>query len=390
MRRIKVAHVITRLTQGGAQENTFHTVRLANRDRYDVDLIAGFPLGAEGSLEPRVEAAGNPIVRIPTLVREVSPRNDWATLGKLTRLFRERRYDIVHTHTSKAGILGRLAAKRAGVSIVVHTPHGNIFDGYFSPARTRLFNQLERRAARWCDRIIELTPGGIEQHLAIGIGRPDQFVHIFSGIDFAPFKTARQRRGEMRAKLGISEGAFVVAAVGRLEPVKGFTYLVASARALCRDFDHVVFLHAGAGSLEAELRSEAEPLGDAFRFLGWRGDVPEVMAACDALAVPSLNEGMGRVVLEAGAAGIPVVAARVGGLPDVVRDGETGWLVDPKSPEALAAGLERLIRDPEQARVMGRAGHAHAVPDYSIERMVEKIEALYEELILEKHLDDRG
>src|SRR5690606_27736211 len=141
-------------------------------------------------------------LRVPMLVREVSPRNDWAAYRRLLRLFRERKYDIVHTHTSKAGFLGRLAARRAGVPIVVHTPHGNIFDGYFSRRATRVFAMLERHAARWCDRIIELTPKGVEQHLALGIGRPDQFDVIFSGIDFSAYAESARKRSQTRAALG--------------------------------------------------------------------------------------------------------------------------------------------------------------------------------------------
>jgi len=166
MRRIRVAHVITRLCTGGAQENTFHTVRLANRDRFEVDLISGPTRGGEGSIEEAVRAAGIEIQREPLLVRSPAPLRDMITLWRLTRRFRDRQYDIVHTHTSKAGFLGRLAAERAGTPIVVHTPHGNIFHGYFSGWLTRIFVWMERHAARRTDRIIELTAGGVEEHLA--------------------------------------------------------------------------------------------------------------------------------------------------------------------------------------------------------------------------------
>lgn len=387
MKRIRVAHVITRLCTGGAQENAFHTVRLANRDRFEVDLISGPTRGGEGSIEESVRAAGIEIQREPFLVRSPAPLRDMLTLRRLTRRFCERKYDIVHTHTSKAGFLGRLAAERAGTPIVVHTPHGNIFHGYFSGWLTRLFVWMERHAARRTDRIIELTPGGVEEHLAEGIGRREQYRVIFSGIDTKPFESAAARRGSTRAALGVSEGEVLIGGVGRLEPIKGFTYFVEAAKTVCAREPGVRFILAGAGSEHEALAAQARPLGERFRFLGLRRDVPELMAALDVLVVPSVNEGMGRVLLEAGAAGVPAVASRVGGIPDIVDDGETGLLTPPRDASALAEALRTLVQAPERRRFMGATARAKVVPQFSLEKMVDRIEALYEELIHEKALD---
>lgn len=387
MRRIRVAHVITRLCKGGAQENTFHTVRMANRDRFDVDLIAGYPRGAEGSLEEEIKAAGVPIIHEPNLVRPIAPIRDALALRRLARRFREARYDIVHTHTSKAGFVARLAAERAGIPAVVHTPHGNIFHGYFNPAKTRLFVWMERHAARRTDRIIELTPGGIEEHLAEDIGRREQYRVIFSGIDTAPYGAAIARRGETRAALGVAPEDWLVGGVGRLERVKGFTHLVAAAAKVRERMPNVRFALAGQGNEEAALRRQAAPLGDTFCFLGLRHDIPELMAAFDILAVPSINEGMGRVLLEAGAAGTPCVGSAVGGIPDIIDDGETGLLAPPGDADALAKAIVELLHAPERLRLMGDAARAKVAPHYSLEHMVTRIETLYEELIDEKHLD---
>jgi glycosyltransferase involved in cell wall biosynthesis len=389
MSRIRVSHVITRLCKGGAQENTFHTVRLANRARYDVSLVSGPTFGDEGSIEAQVRSAGIEIEREPNLVRPVSPAEDALTLARLVRRFRRERPHIVHTHTSKAGVLGRAAARLAHVPIVVHTPHGNVFDGYFSGWKTRLFVHAERRAARWTDRIIELTPGGIEEHLAKGIGRREQFVHIFSGIDLAPYDDARRRREDTRARLGARNGDFLVGAIGRLEPVKGFTYFMAAAQRIAESAPRARFVHAGDGSQAAEIERQRGALNGRMTFLGLRDDVPALMAAFDVLVVPSLNEGMGRVILEAGAAGTPVVASRVGGIPDVVRDGETGVLIPPRDPAAIAEAVIALERDRARGRAMGEAGRAHVAPAFSVKRMVMRIEALYEELIEAKQIDPR-
>ena len=387
MRKLRVAHVITRLSKGGAQENTFHTVRLANTERFAVDLISGPTRGAEGSIEEAVAAAGITIHRAPHLVRLPSPLQDWLCFRSLVKRFSEGRYDIVHTHTSKAGILGRLAAARVGVPVVVHTPHGNIFHGYFNPILTRLFVWFERHASRRNDRIIELTPGGIEEYLQEGIGQRAQFVTIFSGIDTHPYEEAVAQREATRRALGVGTNDVLIGGVGRLERVKGFTYFVEAAHAVAETVPAARFILAGQGSLEDELRAQAAPLGERFQWLGMREDVPALMAAMDILVAPSLNEGMGRVLLEAGAAGTPSVASRVGGIPDIVDDDETGMLVPARDADALATALTVLARAPERRRLMGATARAKVVPHFSLESMVARIEALYEELINEKSLD---
>jgi glycosyltransferase involved in cell wall biosynthesis len=379
--KVRVAHVITRLCKGGAQENTFHTVRLHDRARFEPHLIAGYARGPEGSIEAAVEAAGIPLLREPGLTRNPAPLRDLLTLHRLTRRFQEERYDIVHTHTSKAGWLGRIAAHRAGVPIIVHTPHGNIFDGYFPAPVTRAFVWMERHAARRTDRIIELTPRGIEEHLAEGIGQREQYRVIFSGIDTRPFADAIDRRKKTRDLFGVPEESTLIGYVGRLEPVKGGRHFIEAAQAVSRQLPSARFIVVGDGSQREALERQAASLDDRIRFLGLRQDIPNLMAALDILAVPSLNEGMGRVLLEAGAAAIPVVASRVGGIPDIVDDGETGLLVPPRDDDALAKAMLELARQPERRRLMGDTARAKVVPHYSLENMVRQIEALYEELL---------
>ncbi len=386
MKRIRVAHVITRLCKGGAQENTFHSVRLANRERFEVDLISGPTVGAEGSIEKAVHDAGIEIVRVPGLVREVHPIKDISACRDLTRLFRSRTYDIVHTHTSKAGYVGRLAAARAKVPIVVHTPHGHIFFGYFNAILTRAFTLMEQHAAKHSDRLIALTPRGIREHLEQGVGRPEQWTAIFSGIDLRPFEEATRRRDATRAGLGISPEAILVGGVGRLEPVKGFSYFIDAARVIARSAPHAQFVVVGDGSMAEELRNAGADLGERLHFLGLRHDVPELMAAMDIFVVPSINEGMGRVLIEAAAAGVPAVASAVGGVPDIVRDGETGFLVPPRSAGDLAKAVMRLLEDAPLRARMGLVARTHA-QGFSLERMVTEIETLYETLIKEKRLD---
>ncbi len=387
MRRIKVAHIITRLCKGGAQENTFNTVRLANCERFEVDLVSGPTRGDEGSIEDDVRQAGIEIIREPFLVRNPAPVRDYLVLRRLAKLFRSKRYDIVHTHTSKAGFLGRLAAERVGIPIVVHTPHGNIFEGYFSKYATYLFTWMERHAARRTDRIIALTPGGIGAYISQDIGQREQYRTVFSGIDLSPYAEAVANRDATRENMGMSRDDFVVGAVGRLEPVKGFPYLIEAAKIIAKELPDARFVLAGDGSQSEVLSEMAGALGGKFMFLGMRDDVPALMAAFDVLVVPSINEGMGRVLLEAGAASLPAVAANVGGVPDVLDDGVTGLLVPSRDAAAISQAVVGLAKDLELRRKMGGAARAKVVPDYGIERMVEQIESLYEELIEEKKLD---
>ena len=386
MRRMRVAHVITRLCKGGAQENTFHSVRLADRDRFDVDLIGGNTAPGEPSIEHTVRDAGIEIVRIEDLVRNPSPIRDVMAYRALVALFRERKYDIVHTHTSKAGYLGRMAAAKAGVPIIVHTPHGHIFFGYFNSLLTAVYTILERQAARKTGKLIELTQRGVEQHIAEGVGTREQWTAIFSGIDLAPYERAIADRMDTRAKLGIAQDDFLIGGVGRLEPVKGFSYFVRAARIIAESLPTARFVVAGDGAERRALEAEAGALGSRSQFLGMRGDVPALMAAMDVCVVPSINEGMGRVILEAGAAGTPVVATNVGGIPEVVIETKTGLLVRPRDETGIASAVLSLAADPAQRRRLGVAARGHA-QQFGLSRMVEQIESLYESLIREKRLD---
>ncbi|MCC6795081.1 MAG: glycosyltransferase family 4 protein [Candidatus Hydrogenedentes bacterium] len=386
MRRIRVAHVITRMGKGGAQENTFHTVCLANRDRYEVDLISGHTAHNEPSMEQTVRDAGIEIVRVKHLVRNPSPLNDLRAYNELLQIYRDRKYDIVHTHTSKAGYLGRMAAAKAGVPIIVHTPHGHIFFGYFNKLFTRFFTKLERDAALKSSKLIELTQRGVDQHLAEGVGTRDQWTSIFSGIDLAPFDEAIRARAATRQSLGVAPDEFLIGAVGRLEPVKGFSYFVRAARIVLDSMPSARFILAGDGAERESLEALAETLGPRFQFLGMRDDVPALMAAMDLCVVPSINEGMGRVILEAGAAGTPVVATNVGGIPEVVNETVTGLLVRPRDETGIASAVLSLAADRAQRERIGIAARDH-VQKFSLARMVEKIETLYEDLIREKRLD---
>ncbi|MBI1724525.1 MAG: glycosyltransferase family 4 protein [Candidatus Tectomicrobia bacterium] len=379
---MRVLHIITRLDRGGSADNTLLSCIGQRRRGHEVVLAAGLGLTEESPMRPEAESEGVQLVRIPSLIRAVHPVKDAVALRACWRLIRGGRFDLVHTHTSKAGILGRLAARLAGGCRVVHTPHGHVFYGYFGPWKTRLFIWAERLMARWTDAIVTLTDREAEEHLALGVGRPSQFVTIFSGIPL-PGPKARAGTGPSRRRaLGLPAEGALVGSVGRLDPIKGHGLLIQAFALLGDRHPGARLILIGEGEKREEYQALARELGvaEGVRFMGWRDDVGDLLEELDLFAFPSRNEGMGRAAVEAMAAGLAVVAARTGGLPEVVREEETGLLVPPGDAAALSAAIGRLLARPEERRAMGEAGRRLAQA-YSAERMCEKIEALYQRLL---------
>jgi glycosyltransferase involved in cell wall biosynthesis len=339
-------HVITRLALGGAADNTLRQVDAMTRGGYDVALAVGLA-DSEARFVERARGQGHRLIDVPALGREPAPVRDLRALAALLALVRRERPGIVHTHTSKAGFLGRLAARLAGVPAVVHQPHGHIFYGYYGPAQTAFYVTLERVAARWSDRLVTLTDREIEEHLALRIGRRAQFVTVPSGVPLAELRERAPGREAARAALGLPAGAFVVAALGRLVPVKGVDLLVQAMPALRAAVPGARAIVVGDGPEEAPLAALAERVGvaDCVRLHGPSSDVAQILAAADVLAAPSRNEGMGRSLVEAMALGLPIVGAAVGGIPSVIGDDEAGRVIPPDDVAALAGALIELGRD---------------------------------------------
>jgi glycosyltransferase involved in cell wall biosynthesis len=377
---ISVTHVITRLTLGGSSENTVSTIEALERAGYASTLAVG-PESEGPSLED-ARRRGCRLVDVPTLGREVRPAHDVAAVLALVRLFARTRPDIVHTHTSKAGFVGRLAARLARVPIVIHQPHGHVFYGYFGPRRTALYTALERRAARWCDRIITLTERGIEEHLARGIGRPAQYVTVPSGVPTARLRARAPSRPVARARLGVAAEAYLVVGFGRLVPIKGFDVLVDALPAVAALVPSTRVLLIGDGEEREALEARAERLGvsERLRITGAVDDVIALLAAADVLAAPSRNEGMGRVLVEAMAIGVPVVGTTVGGIPDVILDGECGRLVPPGDTAALGEALAELGMD-VALRVKLGAGARPRAEAFSTDVAAAAMGAIYDGLV---------
>lgn len=377
---MRVVHVITRLSLGGSSENTVLTVAGLAAAGHDCLLAAG-AAQSEPAVVEAARARGCRVELIPALVREPAPLRDLRALVALVTRFRRHRPDLVHTHTSKAGVVGRLAALIARVPLIVHTPHGHVFYAYYGRAWTAAFVRLERAAARFTDRIVVLTERGAEEHLARQIGRPEQYVAIPSGVDTARLRARAPARAAARAALGLPAAAPIVAGVGRLVPVKGFDVLVEALPALGAAVPGALVLLVGAGPDRAALEARARALGagDRLRVTGARDDVVPWIAAADVLAAPSRNEGMGRVLIEAMALGVPVVGTRVGGIPAVLAGGECGALVPPDDPRGLAAALADLLGDPARREKLAAAGRRRA-EEYTVEVMTARTIELYRTL----------
>jgi glycosyltransferase involved in cell wall biosynthesis len=375
-----VFHVITRLSLGGASEATVSGIEAATAAGYRCVLAVGFAESDPASLED-ARRRGCRLVDVPTLGREAAPWRDLGAVRDLARLMRREAPVIVHTHTSKAGFVGRLAARIARVPAVVHQPHGHIFHGYFGPVRTRVYIELERLAARWADRMLMLTELGTVEHLERRIGRPAQFAVVPSGVPVRAFRAASPGRDAARGALGIPRDAFVVAALGRLVPIKGFDLLIEALPPLAAAVPTARLLVIGDGPLRDQFERRAEALGMSPRLTitGARTDVPAVLAAADVLAAPSRNEGMGRAIVEAMALGVPVVGTRVGGIPAVIVDGESGRLVDPENAAALAGALIELALDDRLRAKLGE-GAAERSELFSTEVSAARLLAVYSSL----------
>ena len=370
----RVLHPITRLIIGGAQENTILTAALLPADRWDVDVICGPQTGPEGSLIDVARAQGVSLIIEPSLVREINPLKDPLALFRLTRLIRRGGYAIVHTHSSKAGILGRWAAKLAGTPVIVHTVHGWGHHDRQHPVVRRIYIWLEKLTLPITDKLIVVSPLNIEKGLADGIGRPEDYVVIRSGIELDRFGHPQTPRNQTRAAWGIPVDAPVVGTVTRLSAQKAPLDFVTAAALVLEQHPDAYFMMVGDGPLRGDVEALAQELGIADRLVltGLRRDIPELMAAFDLFTLSSLWEGLPRVLPQAMATGLPIVATAVDGSSEVIEQGVNGLLTPPGEPDRLADAIASLLGDRERMSQMG-ALNRERVEAFSATRMVERL-----------------
>ena len=385
--RVKILRVIARLNMGGPALHVAYLTEGLTKRGYDTTLVSGSLARGEDSMAFVADARGVEVVRIDELGREISPLRDLLATIRLAKLIRLERPQILHTHTAKAGTVGRVAALLAGSRkppIIVHTFHGHVLRGYFGPLRSLFFRLLERRLAAGTTALIAVSPQVRDDLVALGVAPRERFVVIRLGIELdervAPELNGR---GESRRYLGIPGDRFAVGWIGRMTAVKRTDDVLIAFKRLRDGGVDAVLCMVGDGPDRLQLEQRAHELGVARNtvFLGYQEDVAQFYAAFDALVLPSGNEGTPVSVIEALAAELPVVATRVGGVPDVVRDGEDGFLVEAGATDDLADRLAQLAGDPALRARMGKQGRERVLPRYAVERLVEDIDELYRSLL---------
>jgi glycosyltransferase involved in cell wall biosynthesis len=380
----RVLHIITRMIVGGAQENTLLSVEGLNKAGYEVTLATGLETGAEGELLRRARGTMR-VIPVRDLCRNIRPLQDLRALLQLYRIIRAGRYHIVHTHSSKAGVLGRLAAKLAGTPIIVHTLHGLVFHNYQPWLANRLWRLIKKACGRITDHYISVS--GVIQNKAVaaGIAPAENFTTVFSGMELDWFLRAKTDPAGTRRELGIPDDALVVGKIARFFSLKGHEQLLEAAPAVVQRYPRVRFLLVGDGILHERLRERARSLGIltnlVFTGLVDRERIPQMLAAMDLLVHTSLQEGLPRALVQALAMGKPCVSFDIDGAPEVVIPGKTGYLVEPGDTQGLAESICALLGDSEARCRMGEEGRRIVDPAFRAETMIQRISEVYQSML---------
>ena len=380
-----VAHVITRMIIGGAQQNTLFTCEDQHRDFGDeVTLITGPAIGPEGSLMNRAREVGFQIIEIPELRRSIYPLMDWISYRRLIETFRELRPDIVHTHSSKAGIIGRYAAAKAGLP-AVHTIHGASFHRGQSALAFNVYCQLERWAARKTDVFLSVCDSLTDQYVEAGIAPRDRFTTAYSGMDVDPFLNPARSRDEVRKQLGLQPDQIAVAKVARLFHLKGHKFLIEAARTVIDRCPNVRFVLIGDGILREQFEQRISELGLSEHFiltgLVPPEQIPELVNAADIVAHTSEWEGLARVLPQGLISGKPVVSYDVDGAREVVIPGETGYLLPVEEIAGVADAICELAESPELRIRLGENGRARFTDVFRHQTMTAQIRDVYQQVL---------
>ncbi len=380
MDKIKVIRIITRLNIGGP---AIHVVLLTERlnEKFKSVLVSGVEAPYEGNmLELMKEKKVKPIL-IPQLGREINFLRDFITFFKLYHLIKKEKPQIVHTHTAKAGVLGRLAAKLAGVPIILHTFHGHVFHSYFNPFKTKVFILIEKFLSCFTDKVVTVSKGIKKELVSFNIAPAKKIAVIPLGFELEKF--LKSGEDQFRDELNISPQVPFIGIIGRLTPVKNHKLFFDAARKVLESFPKAQFVVVGDGELREELIEYVKSLGieENVIFTGWRSDLPQIYSSLDIVVVSSLNEGTPVSIIEAMASSKPVVATRVGGVPDVVVHQETGILVNSLDIDGMAKAINFLLDNPEVRKEMGKKGRQIALEKYDIKKLISNIKKLYQSLL---------
>jgi glycosyltransferase involved in cell wall biosynthesis len=385
-KRIKVVRVVGRLNVGGPSIHVINLTAGLDAARYEQLLVVGTEKSHEGSmLDLAITRGVRPHVMSEIVTAFALTPNDVRALVKLYCLMRRERPHIVHTHTAKAGLLGRMAAHLARVPVVVHTYHGHVLHGYYGNVANLLLRSIEKVLATFTTRIVTVSEEIKKDIVNYRIASPEKITVIPLGFELEPFLESHTRQGEFRQELQLSREHKLVGIVGRLFPIKNHGLFLRAARRVLAERTDVYFIIVGDGVLRPTLQQQADDLGIASHviFTGWRRDLPRIYADLNTLVISSNNEGTPVSVIEAMASGCPVVATRVGGLPDLITNLETGILVPPRDAGALATAVLRVLNDPVVTSYMTQNAQIMARSRFAVERLMGNVEYLYEKLLQE-------
>ncbi len=378
---MKIVHIITRLIIGGAQENTLLSCEGQHDLGHDVTLITGPAIGPEGSLMKRAQEYGYKVIVLDEMHRAIEPREDWRTYCKLVVLLRQMKPDIVHTHSSKAGIIGRWAAHKAGCKGIVHTIHGLAFTASTSAVVNSVYKWLERRTAPISSKIVCVADSMRDQSLEAKIGRFDQYVTVYSGMETSQFVNPPVDRATVRRELGLADEHVAIGTIARLFDLKGHDDLLEIAPRLCERYPNLRWLWIGDGTLRPrfEARIKEMNLKDRFIFTGMvpPTKIPQLAGAMDILVHPSRREGLARALPQGQLAGKPVITYDIDGAKEGVLDGVSGYVLPPFDKNLLAQKIALLLDNPAQRQTMGEAGRAFALSRFDTKVMIAGLEKVY-------------
>ena len=384
MQRIKVLHIITHLPIGGAQDNTLLTVEGLNKKKYDVTLLTG--PGGEWLTRARNIPNLNAII-VPEIVREINFICDFISIIKIFRIIKEYKFDIVHTHSSKPGFSGRIAAKLAKVPCIIHTIHGFPFHDFMPWWSRTFYITLEKCLAKFTDKLITVCDLNKEKAIQLKIGPPEKFKTIYSGIDFSKFEI--ENKVNKHELLNMSINGPLVGMIGRLSEQKAPHIFINAIPLILEKIPDAIFILVGDGELRQKVESLIKKLRiqDHTFILGFRDDIPQILSILDVFVLSSFWEGLGRSLTEAMYMKCPVVATKVEGVPELVEHNEMGFLVPPNNPDAIAKGVIELLGNQEKARIMALKAHERVVHDFSVQKMVFDIDNLYNKLFLKMNFE---
>lgn len=393
---MKIVHIITRLILGGAQENTLLTCKLLAQRGHDVTLITGPAVGPEGELFEQARKEPYKVVVVDSMVRAINPFKDFAAYQEIKKILAEIQPDIVHTHSAKAGILGRYAAYGIGreratsgerrVPKIVHTIHGLAFHNYQSPWLNRFYIAIEKAAARRTDFFISVADAMTNQALEAGIGSPEKFITAYSAIEEDAFLTPlpQEEIAKFRADYGIKKDAVVLTTVARLFELKGHDFIITSARELSKRFDNAVWLFVGDGKLSDFYKEEVRrlSLAEKIKFTGLLPPerIPLALQASDILVHCSLREGLARAIPQGMLCGLPAVAFDLDGSNEVVNE-NTGRLIEPENTKQLIDACAEFIKNKELRRKLGELARQSVIRKFAPATMVDTIEDVYKRLL---------